>query len=64
MNVARAKLDLIKPEEVNMDEYEVSRGVFWVFFVVFLAKIVMDVFVVAAVILNHDIIFSEMVSVP
>lgn len=23
MNVARAKLDLIKPEEVNMDEYEV-----------------------------------------
>lgn len=25
MNVARAKLDLIKPEEVNMDEYEVSR---------------------------------------
>jgi len=28
MNVARAKLDLIKPEEVNMDEYEVSSGVF------------------------------------
>lgn len=27
MNVARAKLDLIKPEEVSMDEYEVSRGV-------------------------------------
>uniref|UniRef100_A0A673A8U9 Ubiquitin carboxyl-terminal hydrolase 25 n=1 Tax=Sphaeramia orbicularis TaxID=375764 RepID=A0A673A8U9_9TELE len=27
MNVARAKLDLIKPEEVNMDEYEVSRSV-------------------------------------
>lgn len=35
MNVARAKLDLIKPEEVNMDEYEVSRDVlcfgFWFF---------------------------------
>lgn len=28
MNVARAKLDLIKPEEVSMDEYEVSRGAF------------------------------------
>lgn len=28
MNVARAKLDLIKPEEVNMDEYEVSNSVF------------------------------------
>lgn len=28
MNVARAKLDLIKPEEVNMDEYEVSSSVF------------------------------------
>lgn len=27
MNVARAKLDLIKPEEVSMDEYEVSKGV-------------------------------------
>lgn len=27
MNVARAKLDLIKPEEVSMDEYEVSRCV-------------------------------------
>lgn len=27
MNVARAKLDLIKPEEVSMDEYEVSGGV-------------------------------------
>lgn len=23
--MARAKLDLIKPEEVNMDEYEVSK---------------------------------------
>ena len=23
MNVARAKLDLIKPEEVNIEEYEV-----------------------------------------
>lgn len=33
MNVARAKLDLIKPEEVNMDEYEVSSEVFWIFFV-------------------------------
>lgn len=31
MNVARAKLDLIKPEEVNMDEYEVSREVFCFF---------------------------------
>lgn len=30
MNVARAKLDLIKPEEVNMDEYEVRRCVIWV----------------------------------
>lgn len=29
MNVARAKLDLIKPDEVNMDEYEVSRDVFF-----------------------------------
>uniref|UniRef100_A0A4W6E2U2 Ubiquitin carboxyl-terminal hydrolase 25 n=1 Tax=Lates calcarifer TaxID=8187 RepID=A0A4W6E2U2_LATCA len=29
MNVARAKLDLIKPEEVNMDEYEVRFGLFW-----------------------------------
>uniref|UniRef100_A0AAQ5X4B4 Ubiquitin carboxyl-terminal hydrolase 25 n=1 Tax=Amphiprion ocellaris TaxID=80972 RepID=A0AAQ5X4B4_AMPOC len=28
MNVARAKLDLIKPEEVNMDEYEVRHNVF------------------------------------
>lgn len=27
MNVARAKLDLIKPEEVNMDEYEVRSCV-------------------------------------
>lgn len=26
MNVARAKLDLIKPEEVNMDEYEVRNA--------------------------------------
>lgn len=60
MNVARAKLDLIKPEEVNMDEYEVSRGVFWV---LKKSKVVMDVFMVPAVILNHDI-FSEMVSVP
>lgn len=60
MNVARAKLDLIKPEEVNMDEYEVSRGVFWV---LKKSKVVMDVFMVAAVILNRDI-FSEMVSVP
>lgn len=32
MNVARAKLDLIKPEEVNMDEYEVSSYVFCLFF--------------------------------
>lgn len=31
MNVARAKLDLIKPEEVNMDEYEVSQEVLWAF---------------------------------
>lgn len=46
---------------MNMRSAEVSSGGF---FVVFLAKIVMDVFVVAAVILNHDIIFSEMVSVP
>lgn len=29
MNVARAKLDLIKPEEVNMDEYEVSGDLFF-----------------------------------
>uniref|UniRef100_A0A665WMS7 ubiquitinyl hydrolase 1 n=1 Tax=Echeneis naucrates TaxID=173247 RepID=A0A665WMS7_ECHNA len=32
MNVARAKLDLIKPEEVNMDEYEVNclqRSLIW-----------------------------------
>ena len=33
MSVARAKLDLIKPEEVNMDEYEVSSGVFLVLFI-------------------------------
>lgn len=26
MNVAQAKLDLIKSEDVNMDEYEVSTG--------------------------------------
>uniref|UniRef100_A0A8C9YPD9 Ubiquitin carboxyl-terminal hydrolase 25 n=1 Tax=Sander lucioperca TaxID=283035 RepID=A0A8C9YPD9_SANLU len=32
MNVARAKLDLIKPDEVNMDEYEVSTAVFWLFY--------------------------------
>lgn len=30
MNVARGKLDLIKPEEVNMDEYEVSSDAAWV----------------------------------
>ena len=28
MNVARAKLDLIKPDEVNMDEYEVRIDVY------------------------------------
>lgn len=30
MNVARAKLDLIKPEEVNMDEYEVRNARVWI----------------------------------
>uniref|UniRef100_A0AAQ5X523 Ubiquitin carboxyl-terminal hydrolase 25 n=1 Tax=Amphiprion ocellaris TaxID=80972 RepID=A0AAQ5X523_AMPOC len=35
MNVARAKLDLIKPEEVNMDEYEVRHNVFLTFQTVF-----------------------------
>lgn len=40
MNVARAKLDLIKPEEVNMDEYEVSRDVLCsIFFVLFFVLI-------------------------
>lgn len=40
MNVARAKLDLIKPEEVNMDEYEVSRDVLcFNFFVLFFVLI-------------------------
>lgn len=56
MNVARAKLDLIKPEEVNMDEYEVSRDVLcfgFLFCFVFLKfEIVMGVFMVAAVTLN------------
>uniref|UniRef100_A0A8C4EAM7 Ubiquitin carboxyl-terminal hydrolase 25 n=1 Tax=Dicentrarchus labrax TaxID=13489 RepID=A0A8C4EAM7_DICLA len=33
MNVARAKLDLIKPEEVNMDEYEVSSATLTLFYV-------------------------------
>lgn len=33
MNVARAKLDLIKPEEVSMDEYEVSGGLLQPFYI-------------------------------
>lgn len=33
MNVARAKLDLIKPEEVNMDEYEVRSWAVCLLFV-------------------------------
>lgn len=28
MNVARAKLELIKPEEINMDEYKVRSNSF------------------------------------
>lgn len=31
MQVARAKLDLIKPEEVNMDEYEVRSDYLFFF---------------------------------
>lgn len=27
MKVARAKLELIKPDEVNMEEYEVSQAI-------------------------------------
>ncbi len=43
MNVARAKLDLIKPEEVNMDEYEVRSSVLWIFFFFYLLKMLVFV---------------------
>lgn len=42
MNVARAKLDLIKPDEVNMDEYEVRIYATMYFF--FLQKLTLKIF--------------------